>query len=160
MDHIWSPWRMEYIQRGINPKGCIFCDAIEEEDDIKNLIIKRGKKVYVILNRYPYTNGHVMVVPYAHESSLEALDGETKAEIMELITQSIQVITKEYKPEGFNIGANMGAIAGAGVKGHVHFHVVPRWSGDTNFMTSVGHVRVLPEDLCETCQRLKESWPK
>jgi len=160
MDHVWSPWRMEYINKATSPEGCIFCKAIQKEDGIENLIVKRGKKAYVILNRYPYTSGHVMVVPYAHKSSLEALDKKTKTEIMELITQALQVITLEYKPEGFNIGANIGLIAGAGVKNHIHFHVVPRWSGDTNFMTTIGHARVLPEDLRETYKRLKKNWPK
>lgn len=160
MDQIWSPWRMTYISSTEKKKGCIFCDALDKEDGAENLIILRGEKAYVILNRYPYTSGHVMVVPYAHAGTLEELDGETMLETMALIKQAITAINTEYKPEGFNIGANLGAVAGAGIANHVHFHVVPRWGGDTNFMTSVGGTRVLPEDLCDTYQRLKDAWPK
>jgi ATP adenylyltransferase len=160
MKHIWSPWRMKYIGRHDAPKGCIFCRAVKLEDGVENLIVHRAAQGFVILNRYPYTSGHVMVVPYQHVGTLAELDKDTLAEIMELIRQSISAINTVYKPEGFNIGANLGAVAGAGVASHVHFHVVPRWGGDTNFMTTVGEARVLPEDLCETLQRLKTAWPR
>ncbi len=163
LDHIWSPWRMTYIndaKRSKKGKGCIFCNALEKEDGKENLIVLRRKRSFVMLNRYPYTSGHVMVVPFDHVSTLEELDGETMLEIMALIKQSIQAISQVYEPEGFNIGANLGAVAGAGIASHVHFHVVPRWGGDTNFMTAVGGTRVLPEDLCDTLQRLKDAWPK
>jgi ATP adenylyltransferase len=160
LDHIWSPWRMTYISRTKKEKGCIFCDATDKEDGVENLIVLRGQRSFVILNRYPYTSGHVMVVPYDHVSTLEELDGETVMECMALTKQAIQAIGKVYKPEGFNIGANLGAVAGAGITNHIHFHVVPRWGGDTNFMTAVGGTRVLPEDLCDTLSRLKEAWPK
>lgn len=158
MKQIWSPWRMTYIRDHQAPKGCIFCDALQKEDTCENLIVKRGTQAFVILNRYPYTSGHVMVVPFQHVGTLAELDSQATADIMHLIQQSIQVINQVYKPEGYNIGANLGAVAGAGVAEHVHFHVVPRWGGDTNFMTSVGDVRVLPEDLCETYARLKDAW--
>ncbi|HUV15948.1 MAG TPA: HIT domain-containing protein [Pelolinea sp.] len=160
IDHIWSPWRMKYIGRMKKDKGCIFCSAVSKEDGVDNLIVIRGGKAFVILNRYPYTSGHVMVVPYAHASALDELDNATLMETMALIKQSIAAINAVYKPEGFNVGANLGAVAGAGIANHVHFHVVPRWGGDTNFMTSVGSTRVLPEDLCDTYQRLKDAWTK
>ncbi len=159
MEHIWSPWRMKYIRDPQAPAGCIFCNAIKKEDGAENLIVKRGRHAFVILNRYPYTSGHVMVVPYKHVGTLAELENEETADIMALIQQSIEVINAVYKPEGYNIGANLGAVAGAGVAEHVHFHVVPRWAGDTNFMTSVAESRVLPEDLCETLARLKDAWP-
>lgn len=160
MEHVWAPWRMKYIQE-TSEKGCFFCKGIKlEEDGAQNLIVKRGRFAFVMLNRYPYTSVHLMVVPYAHESSLEKLPTETKTEIMILISQAIQVLTEEYGAEGFNVGANLGATAGAGVADHLHFHVVPRWGGDTNFMTSVGNARVLPEQLSDTQKRIQAHWPK
>lgn len=159
LGHIWSPWRMTYIGRTKKEPGCIFCNALEKEDGVDNLVILRGQRAFVILNRYPYTSGHLMVVPFAHASTLDELDGETMMECMLLIKQAVKAISEVYKPEGFNIGANLGAVAGAGIANHIHFHVVPRWGGDTNFMTSVGGTRVLPEDLCDTLRRLKEAWP-
>lgn len=159
LGHIWSPWRMTYIGRTKKELGCIFCNALEKEDGVDNLVILRGQRAFVILNRYPYTSGHLMVVPFAHASTLDELDGETMMECMLLIKQAVKAISDVYKPEGFNIGANLGAVAGAGIANHIHFHVVPRWGGDTNFMTSVGGTRVLPEDLCDTLRRLKEAWP-
>lgn len=160
MEHIWSPWRMKYMREHQAPNGCIFCNAIKLEDGLENLIVKRGKLAFVILNRYPYTSGHVMVVPYLHVGTLGELDKGTLAEVSDLTQQAIQTINQVYQPEGFNIGANLGAVAGAGIADHVHFHVVPRWAGDTNFMTAVGAARVLPEDLCETLEHLKAAWPK
>jgi ATP adenylyltransferase len=160
MDHLWSPWRMKYIRRQRSPKECIFCDAVKKTDGEENLILARGKHAYVIMNRYPYTSGHVMVVPYTHVDTFEKVDTETCAEVMFLIRQSIQAIDKMYKPDGYNMGANIGASAGAGIADHIHFHLVPRWEGDTNFMTAVGGTRVLPEDLMETFRGLKTAWPK
>ena len=158
MDHIWSPWRMNYISRKDKPGGCIFCDACLCGDGEENLIVRRGELAFIILNRYPYTNAHLMVVPYAHQPSLISLNAPILAEMMALINQSLRTIESLYHPHGFNLGANIGTIAGAGVADHVHFHVVPRWGGDTNFMTTVGGVRVLPEELNQTYQRLKEGW--
>lgn len=160
MEHIWSPWRMKYISRQKTPRGCIFCNALRKGDGVDNLIVIRGKLAFVILNRYPYTSGHLMVVPNAHASTMDGLDSDSLSEVMALIRQSITAINAVYKPEGYNIGANLGAVAGAGIANHIHFHVVPRWGGDTNFMTSVSATRVLPDDLCNTYQRLKEAWPK
>jgi ATP adenylyltransferase len=158
MDHLWSPWRMKYISRTEKKTGCIFCQAADCEDSEENLIVRRGKLAYVILNRFPYTSGHVMVVPFAHQPSLVNLESAALVEIMRLINESLRTIEDIYKPQGFNVGANIGSIAGAGVAEHVHFHVVPRWGGDTNFMTTVGEVRVLPEELPQTYQRLKNGW--
>ena len=160
MKHIWSPWRMQYIRKHHTLKGCFFCNAIKMEDGAENLIVTRSKHAFVILNRYPYTSGHVMVVPFAHVSTLGELDNNTMLDVMMLTKQSMDAISKVYKPEGFNIGANLGAVAGAGIADHVHFHIVPRWGGDTNFMTAVGEARVLPEDLCDTLENLKKAWPK
>ena len=160
MQHVWSPWRMEYIRKGISPEGCIFCDALAGEDGVDNLIVYHSQHAFVILNRYPYTSGHVMVVPTAHLPTLDGLGEEAIRELFKLVRTSMHVIETLYKPDGFNLGANLGSKAGAGVADHVHFHIVPRWAGDTNFMTSVGQARVLPEDLCETYQRLKNGWPK
>jgi ATP adenylyltransferase len=159
MEHVWAPWRMKYIQE-TSEKGCFFCKGVNEEDSADNLIVKRGKFAFVMLNRYPYTSGHLMVIPYAHEAAMGNLSTETKTEIMVLITQAIQVLTKEYGAEGFNVGANLGATAGAGVADHLHFHVVPRWGGDTNFMTTVGNARVLPENLIDAHKRIRDHWPK
>lgn len=149
---------MEYIQGDNQEKSCIFCKFSGEQDDTKNLIIMRGKKAFVILNRYPYTSGHLMVVPYLHRSSLELLDPETRAEMMELASKSILVLGKLYQPQGFNLGINIGSAAGAGIADHVHLHVVPRWGGDTNFMSSVGETRVLPEALGDTWRKVVEEW--
>ena len=154
MNHIWSPWRMEYIEKS-KEDGCVFCIAQEMEDGAENLIAFRGKHSYVILNRYPYTSGHLMVVPLEHKAHLEDLDQPTRAEMMELTTRCIVVLRKIYHPEAFNMGANIGESAGAGVKSHVHIHIVPRWLGDTNFMTVVGDVRVLPEALERTYERVR-----
>jgi ATP adenylyltransferase len=158
MEHLWSPWRMKYIEEHGKTEGCIFCEALKEADGTDNLILHRGKLAFVILNLFPYTSGHLMVVPYQHASTVEELDAPTRAEMMELINRAVEVIRAEYHPEGFNIGANIGSVAGAGVEEHVHFHVVPRWKGDTNFMTTIGGSRVLPEELDRTYERISKRW--
>lgn len=147
---------MEYIENS-KEEGCIFCLVQEKEDNAENLIAFRGEYAYVILNRYPYTSGHLMVVPFAHQPNLEELDPETRAEMMELTTHCMAVLRKVYNPQAFNIGANIGEAAGAGVKEHVHIHIVPRWAGDTNFMSAIGETRVLPEELETTYQRIRNS---
>jgi ATP adenylyltransferase len=149
---------MEYIENSTKEDGCIFCNAQDKEDSAENLIAFRGERAYVILNRYPYTSGHLMVVPFDHQPNLEALDWQTRAEMMELVTRCMTVLRKIYHPEAFNMGANIGESAGAGVKSHVHIHIVPRWAGDTNFMTVVGDVRVLPESLERTYGRVKNEF--
>ncbi len=158
MKHIWSPWRMKYIERSEPTNGCIFCNALAQTDTHENLIVYRGKTAFVILNRYPYTSGHLMVAPFAHLSTLEALEASTRAEVMELAATALQVLREIYHPQAFNVGANIGAAAGAGVVDHIHFHVVPRWSGDTNFMTALADTRVLPESLEDTYQRVLRAW--
>ena len=157
MNQLWSPWRMEYI--GSNKvEGCVFCTVQEQEDSAENLIVFRGTYTFVILNRYPYTSGHLMVIPYVHKPNLEELDVESRTEMMELTSRCTTVLRTVYKPQGFNIGMNIGEAAGAGVKEHVHIHIVPRWVGDTNFMSAVGQTRVLPETLEDTYRRVKEAF--
>lgn len=158
MNHIWSPWRMKYIENSKKEDACIFCSAQALDDSAENLIAFRGKHAYVILNRYPYTSGHLMVVPFAHQPNLEELDAETRAEMMELTTECMTVLRKIYRPHAFNMGANIGEAAGAGVQSHVHIHIVPRWAGDTNFMSAVGETRVLPEALDQTYQRVRATF--
>ncbi len=148
---------MEYIENS-KVDGCIFCDAPAKEDSAENLIAFRGEHAYVILNRYPYTSGHLMVVPFAHKPNLEELDPQTRAEMMELTSRCMSVLRKIYNTRAFNMGANIGEAAGAGVKEHVHIHIVPRWAGDTNFMSSVGETRVLPELLEQTYERVKKGF--
>src|SRR5512133_3524114 len=155
MKYLWSPWRMKYMEIS-KVEGCIFCIAQEMEDGTENLIAYRSERAYVILNRYPYTSGHLMVVPFAHQPNLEELDAEIRAEMMELTTQCMTVLRKNYHPQGFNVGANIGEAAGAGVQSHVHIHIVPRWAGDTNFMSAVGETRVLPEILEDTYERVRK----
>jgi ATP adenylyltransferase len=149
---------MKYIEKHGKEEGCVFCNAQAKADGAENLIAFRGGLAYVILNRYPYTSGHVMVVPFAHVPNLEELDAQTRGEMMELTAQCTTVLRNIYKPQGFNIGVNIGEAAGAGVVGHVHIHIVPRWNGDTNFMSSLGAVRVLPEALEDTYRRIKEGF--
>lgn len=160
MNHLWSPWRMEYIENSSKEAGCVFCNAQARPDSAENLIAYRGERAYVILNRYPYTSGHLMVNPYMHVATLEELDPQTRAEMMELTSQCTAVLTAIYKPQGFNVGINMGEVAGAGVLGHVHIHIVPRWKGDTNFMSTVSETRVLPEALEVTFERVRNEFQK
>jgi ATP adenylyltransferase len=158
MNYIWSPWRMKYIMKQDASKGCVFCDALDLSDGPENLVVHRSKYAFVILNRYPYTSGHVLVVPFVHTPSYENLDPEERAEMMELINQCTRVLRPIYHPEAFNIGANLGTAAGAGIAEHVHFHIVPRWEGDTNFLSTVSNTRVLPETLEDTYWRIKNNW--
>lgn len=151
---------MKYIQNHRRDAECIFCLAVAQEDSPENLVVKRGETVFVILNRFPYTSGHLMVVPYQHTSDLADLTAVCRGEMMELVTVSIEVLRRVYRPQGFNLGMNLGEPAGAGIADHLHMHIVPRWSGDTNFMSTVGGVRVLPEELEETYRRLKEVWER
>lgn len=148
---------MEYIENS-KVEGCIFCSAQAKEDSAENLIAFRGERAFVILNRYPYTSGHLMVVPFHHQPNLEQLDPETRAEMMELTTRCMAVLRTIYHPQAFNMGANIGEAAGAGVKSHVHIHIVPRWAGDTNFMSTLGETRVLPEALEVTYQRVRQAF--
>lgn len=160
MNHLWSPWRMTYIENHKKEDGCVFCNAQAKEDSAENLIIFRGQRSFVILNLYPYTSGHLMVVSYEHKPNLEELDVETRTEMMELTSRSTTILRKLYKTESFNVGINIGEAAGAGVVGHVHIHIVPRWNGDTNFMSTLGATRVLPEALEDTYKRVLEAFEK
>ncbi len=158
MKHLWAPWRMTYIQEGIDESECLFCSLLAMEDSPENLILHRGEHAFVILNRFPYTNGHSMVVPYLHKPSLEGLNADVLLDMMQLTQRSTQVLRRAYETDGFNIGANIGEAAGAGVREHVHIHIVPRWHGDTNFMATTAETRVLPEDLLETYEKLRLLW--
>jgi ATP adenylyltransferase len=158
MKRLWAPWRMKFVQSQDPKPLCVFCSVQEQTHDAKNLIILRGQKAFVILNRYPYTSGHLLVVAKLHRASLEDLDAITRAEMMELATKGMRILRKVYHPEAFNFGANIGAAAGAGIAEHVHLHVVPRWNGDTNYMSALGETRVLPEDLDETYRRICAAW--
>lgn len=151
---------MAYIQEQNKDPGCAFCRESARPDSAENLIIYRGRLAFVILNRYPYTSGHLMVVPYVHESQLENLDARQRAEMMEMVSQSIEILKQVYHPQGFNVGINLGEVAGAGISEHVHIHVVPRWGGDTNFMSALAETRVLPESLEDTYQRVQAAWQK
>ena len=158
MKHLWAPWRMEYIQESSHEEGCLFCSLLTQEDGPGNLILHRGQNVFIVLNRYPYTNGHMMVVPFTHKPSLEGLDDKTLLEMISLASEAFGLLHDAYNADGFNLGANIGEAAGAGVKEHVHLHVVPRWTGDTNFMATTSETRVLPEALEVTYQTLLELW--
>jgi len=154
MDYLWTPWRYRYIADASKDERCIFCDAVAANDDPKTLIVLRAQKNFVILNRFPYTSGHVMIVPYQHVAELPAADSAALSEMMQL-AQRVQVaLEKAYHPQGYNLGMNLGRAAGAGVTGHLHLHVLPRWAGDANFMTVVGETRVEPEDLSTAYEKL------
>jgi ATP adenylyltransferase len=157
-ERLWAPWRIEYI-KGEKSDECIFCTK-PALDDESALIVRRGERCFVMLNAYPYTSGHVMVAPYEHTADLAGLDEPTSLELMSLTQESLRAIGEVYGPEGFNVGANLGTVAGAGVADHVHMHVVPRWEGDTNFMTALGETRVLPESLQDTQRNLKEAFAR
>jgi ATP adenylyltransferase len=151
---------MKYIIGHVKSKDCVFCRALKQEDGPDNLIVWRGKYSFIILNLYPYTSGHAMVVPFEHKDSLEDLDPHVRAEIMELIAALMRSLRVVYDPQAFNIGANIGAAAGAGIAAHVHVHVVPRWNGDTNFMSAIGQTRVVPEVPEETYKRVRAQLEK
>jgi ATP adenylyltransferase len=158
MDYLWTPWRYRYMAEAAGKQtGCIFCSALEKKDDAETLIVFRGKKNFILLNRYPYTSGHVMIVPYAHIPDLKDCDAETLAEMMLLAQRAEGALAAAYQPDGFNLGMNLGRAAGAGVIGHVHLHVLPRWIGDANFMSVVGETRVEPEDLRATYEKLRKA---
>ena len=158
-ERLWAPWRFEYITTADKPSssGCIFVELPAQGDDRENLILYRGEKAFVIMNRFPYTNGHLMIAPYKHTGELEDLDDDELLEINQLLCSCSRWLKKAYAPEGFNVGINIGKAAGAGIPSHVHWHIVPRWSGDTNFMTTVGDVRVLPQDLHDSYDLLKKT---
>jgi ATP adenylyltransferase len=152
---MWAPWRMAYILSDQDIEaGCIFCDHPRQQRDAEHHILWRSHAAFVILNRYPYNNGHLMVVPYAHVASLTDLTAAQRSDLVELTAACEAILRQTLRPTGFNIGLNLGAAAGAGIAAHLHFHIVPRWAGDTNFMTVVGELRVLPQTLEQTYQLL------
>ena len=159
MDYIWTPWRYQYMKEvtGGKQPECIFCDALARKNDAETLIVHRGAKAFVILNRFPYTSGHVMIVPYAHVADLHLCDAEALSEMMRLAQRVEKALLENYKPDGMNLGMNLGRAAGAGVLGHLHLHALPRWVGDSNFMTVAGETRVLAEDLAITYERLSKA---
>jgi ATP adenylyltransferase len=157
MDYLWTPWRYAYVTGTEKPGGCIFCDLVKIGDDAKALIVYRGQHCFVILNRYPYTPGHVMIVPYAHLDELRKLPSEAANEMMALSQRMESVLRELYHPDGINLGMNIGKAAGAGVAGHIHMHVLPRWVADANFVSVVGETRILPETLEETWKRMTKA---
>jgi ATP adenylyltransferase len=156
MDYLWTPWRYSYITGADKATGCIFCEKAQESDDRKNLIVHRAKHCFIILNAFPYTSGHVMVVPYEHVDQLTRLPADAAAEMMSLAQRMETVLREIYSPDGLNVGMNIGKSAGAGIAAHVHMHILPRWIGDTSFMTTVGETRVLPETLEVTYERIRQ----
>jgi len=154
MKKLWAPWRMEYILES-KKSGCIFCKTLKEKQDERNLIVYRSSHSFVMLNKYPYNNGHLMIAPFRHISEIEKLNEKERLDIFNLVEKSVKALKRAMSPEGFNIGANFGDIAGAGVKDHLHIHIVPRWKGDTNFMPILADTAVLPQALSETYKKLK-----
>ncbi|MGB9920612.1 MAG: HIT family protein [Moorellales bacterium] len=157
MERLWAPWRGEYVGKE-QPAGCVLCQKPKEADDEGNYLLARGRFAYVLLNLYPYNNGHLMVAPYRHVGELEDLGPEEWQEITALLTRAVKCLKAVYRPHGFNLGVNLGRVAGAGIPGHLHWHVVPRWEGDANFMPVVGQTKVLPESLDSTYARLRSAW--
>ncbi len=161
-DIMWAPWRMSYVTgvEGRRSDGCVFCDLPAQGDDRAAYILLRGRQAYVIMNRFPYNNGHLMVVPYAHVASLTDLDPEAAGEIVELTRRSQEVVQAAMGPHGFNLGMNQGSAAGAGIEEHLHLHLVPRWVGDTNFMPAIGDTRVMPQHLDDTYALLERGFAR
>lgn len=157
MDFLWTPWRFGYVAAASRSAGCIFCQALALADDAQARIVYRGRRNFIILNRFPYTTGHSMIVPFQHIGQLSRCDDATLAEMMELARRLEQALGELYHPDGYNLGMNLGRSAGAGVADHLHLHVLPRWTGDTNFMTTVAETRLEPEDLAETYRKLREA---
>ena len=159
MDRLWAPWRLTYVKKTNKEKkkGCLFCRKFKSKKDRTNYVIERRKHSFALLNIYPYNNGHLMIVPYRHIDSIEALEENERLEMMKLLSLMVVSLKKALNPDGFNVGMNLGDIAGAGIVGHLHLHIVPRWKGDCNFMPVLSETRVVPEALQQTYQKLKES---
>jgi ATP adenylyltransferase len=159
VDHLWAPWRLEYIKSADEASGCLFCAAAEGGDDAERLVVHRGAHAVVLLNKFPYASGHFMVAPAWHVGDYGELTDEEVLELHRFASAGMGALAELYAPQGFNLGWNLGRIAGAGIVDHVHLHVVPRWAGDTNFMPVLADVKVLPEHLDETRRKLREAWP-
>ncbi|HPI37603.1 MAG TPA: HIT domain-containing protein [Ignavibacteriaceae bacterium] len=164
MEKLWSPWRSQYIesfQEKTKKSGCIFCDAVSQMvEDETSLVVEKGITTFTVLNLYPYNNGHLMVVPNRHTSSFNSLTKEEKLEIMDKLQLAVEALKIVSNPDGFNIGANLGKVSGAGIDDHIHFHIVPRWNGDTNFMPVIGEIKVLSQDLLKTKKSLIQAYEK
>ena len=159
LKYLWAPWRMGYIRTAKNEFGpCLFCDKSNIGKDDENLVVHRGEYSYVLMNLYPYNNGHLMIAPYDHERNFDDLQSDTQVEMMNLMSLSMGVLRDNLSADGFNFGANFGEVAGAGIKEHLHFHLVPRWIGDTNFMPVMGHTKVMVDGLKETRKQLAEAF--
>jgi ATP adenylyltransferase len=158
MDHLWSPWRYQYVQKEKTGDGCVFCLAAASDKDQENLVVHRGRNNFIMLNLYPYSTGHLMVVPYQHVDNLQEATRETLEEMILLVRDSQRHLGAVYRAAGFNLGMNLGESAGAGIAEHIHMHVLPRWPGDSNFMTTVAETRVLPEDLSSTWRKLNAAF--
>ena len=156
MEIIWTPWRYEYVNSVDEREGCIFCEKPEDENDRENLIVFRGERCFAVLNLFPYTTGHIMIAPYVHTGTIEELEPETLTEMMVLAQRSMSAIREAFGPDGFNLGINISRVAGAGIKDHVHLHLVPRWAGDSNFMAVIAETRVLPRTLEDVWLALKD----
>ena len=156
-ERLWAPWRFDYVSHAgtIESGQCLFCEVLKAPSERDALVLFRGDKAYVMLNAFPYTSGHLMVAPYRHGNDVQALDDDELLDVNRLVQRAVGWLTVAYGPEGFNIGANVGSAAGAGIPQHLHWHVVPRWAGDTNFMTAIGDVRVIPQDLRQTWDKLR-----
>lgn len=158
MSHLWTPWRSTYMQEPRDKARCVFCEAAASANDNETFVVYRAEFNFILLNRYPYTSGHIMIAPYQHVSRLQTAGHDTTAEMMLLARRSEAVLEEVYRPQGLNIGMNLGEAAGAGIEQHIHLHVLPRWQGDANFMTSVGHTRIIPEALEDTYRKVKTAF--
>ena len=156
MDRIWAPWRIGFIMKGSNEGECFLCQFPKEDNDEANLVLFRGKHNFIIMNAYPYNTGHLLIAPYKHLGSLEGLKGAAARENFDLVKLGVRLLTKVMQPAGFNIGINLGRVAGAGLANHIHTHIVPRWQGDSNFMPVISDTKVLPESLAMTYKKLKD----
>lgn len=156
MERLWAPWRIQYITAG-KVEGCIFCNKADEDQDEENMILKRGKLSFIMMNAFPYNNGHLMIAPYRHIGDLSLLTDEEMLNVMQMVRDGKELLSKAFSPDGFNIGINLGRVAGAGIEDHVHVHIVPRWNGDTNFMPVLADIKVMPQALAATYQKLKEA---
>ncbi|GAY25414.1 histidine triad (HIT) protein [Desulfurococcaceae archaeon AG1] len=156
---LWAPWRMSYIKNADRMHGCFLCESIGKRDE-DTYIVYRSEKVFVILNSYPYNTGHIMIAPYRHIAELESLDDKETIDLINTMKKSLRVLRDVYSPQGFNIGINIGRVAGAGLESHLHVHIVPRWGGDTNFMPIIGGDKVLPEDLTTTWRKIRDAFKK
>lgn len=155
MEHLWTPWRSAYVSQKPEHDFCVFCDAVASRDDERTLLLYRANHNFIILNRFPYSSGHLMIAPNAHVSKLTGIDAAAADEMMQLARLTETILEEIYNPHGINLGMNMGEAAGAGIAAHIHLHVLPRWTGDANFMTTVGHTRVIPESLEDSFRKLR-----